>query len=63
MADKDQGAVWGTVMLAGAQMVEWKIEGADEPVEGTDLRSFFRGMADRSEGREAAIRISFLVKC
>ncbi|WP_221036009.1 hypothetical protein, partial [Paracoccus siganidrum] len=35
----------------------------DEPVEGTDLRSFFRAMAVQSEGREAAVRVSFLVKC
>jgi len=62
MASEDQGAVWGTVMLAGAQMVEWKIEGGDDEVSGTDLRGFFREMVEQSVGKEAAIRVSFLVK-
>ena len=50
-------------MLAGAQMLDWKIEGGDEKVTGTDLRGFFHAMAEQSEGRDAAIRVSFLVKC
>lgn len=62
MANDDQGAVWGTVMLAGVQVTDWKIEGGDEVAAGTDLRGFFKAMAEQSDGREAVLRVSFLMK-
>ncbi|GLK65187.1 hypothetical protein [Paracoccus kondratievae] len=63
MANDDQGAVWGTVTLAGVQMLDWKIEGGDEKATGTDLRGFFKAMAEQTDGKEAVLRVSFLVKC
>lgn len=63
MVDTQDGAVWASLMLAGTQLVEWRVEGAGEPVEGRDLRSFFAAMAEHSEGREAVVRVSFLLRC
>lgn len=50
MSDTDQGVVWGNVMLAGAQMVEWRIKGADESVEGTTCAASSEPWRSRARG-------------
>ena len=61
MAQDKDGAVWGTVMLAVPQLIEWQIEGGEERLEGRSLRDFVAALASASEGREAVLRLNLVV--
>ena len=47
--------------MAMPQLIEWQIEGGEARIEGRSLREFMAALSSASEGREAVLRLNFVI--